>query len=149
MFASIDKDESLRKEHWNEIIGDRYIRMIMHDMSNLSIDQTELHRATFSQHYGRNCGKDGVFTQLCGWEGVIETFTGSVGDDDYVDKSKILEIQQKFAEGDPEFYGTVIPFLNVFDKGYQVLLDCYKHGGQLCWLPVFRKSDERYGRYST
>ena len=30
-----------------------------------------------------------------------------------------------------------------------MLLKCHKEGEQLCWQPVFRKSDERYGSYST
>ena len=29
------------------------------------------------------------------------------------------------------------------------MLECYKESEQLCWQPVFRKSDERYGTYST
>ena len=58
-------------------------------------------------------------------------------------------MQEQFAKNDPCVDGTVTPFLNVFDKGYRVLLECHKYGEQLCWQPVFRKSDERYGRYST
>ena len=151
-YATIDEDEALRKDSWNKVIKDTRARLIMHDMSNVPMDSpsaTELNRATFSEYYGGNCGKGGIFTQLCGWEGALEMYTGSIGDSDYVDKSGILKEQDKFANADPEKDGTVIPFTNVFDKGYRVTLACYEHGKQLCWQPVFRKSDERYGRYAT
>ena len=68
-FVSIDEDESLRKSHWNEKMSGKRIRMIMHDMTDVPIDQpgdSELNRATFSKYYGGNCGKGGIFTQLCG-----------------------------------------------------------------------------------
>ena len=151
MFVSIDEDESLRKSHWNEKMGGKRIRMIMHDMTDVPIDQpgdSELNRATFSKYYGGNCGKGGIFTQLCGWEGTLELFTGGIGDSEYVEKSRILQIQNKFATNDPERDGNIVPFLNVFEKGYRVLLECHKEGEQLCWQPVFRKSDERYSSRS-
>ena len=127
-YATIDEDEALRKDSWNKVIKDTRARLIMHDMSNVPMDSpsaTELNRATFSEYYGGNCGKGGIFTQLCGWEGALEMYTGSIGDSDYVDKSGILKEQDKFANADPEKDGTVISFTNVFDKGYRVTLACY------------------------
>lgn len=35
MFASIDEDENLHQEHWNKMMEDWRIRMIMHNMSNI------------------------------------------------------------------------------------------------------------------
>mmetsp|Transcript_28793 Transcript_28793/g.65886 ORF Transcript_28793/g.65886 Transcript_28793/m.65886 type:complete len:86 (-) Transcript_28793:362-619(-) len=85
MFAPIDEDESPRKAHWNEMMGGQRIRMIIHDMSNLPLDEPgepEFIRATFSKYYGGNCGKGGILTQLCCWEGTLELFTGGIGDSD-------------------------------------------------------------------
>lgn len=128
------------------------VRMIMHDMTNVPLTQpsdAELNRSLWNQYYNQCCGKGGIFTQLCGWEGTLELFVGNTGDSDYIKKTKILAKQEDFANKDKLDDGNVIPFLNVFDKGYRVLLDCYKHGEQLCWQPAFARSDERYGSYAT
>ncbi len=152
-FASLEEDEDLRKDHWNEMIdGDKRVRLIMHDMSNIPLPQPsepEFNRATYSKYYGGNCAKGGIFTQLCGWEGTLELFTGSIGDSEYITKSNILGEQQSFADNDQSRDGSMVPFTNTFDKGYRVLLECYEHGKQLCWQPVFARSDERYGSYGT
>ena len=152
-FASLEEDEDLRKNHWDEMIsGKSRVRIIMHDMSDVPLVQpsdAEFNRATYSKYYGGNCAKGGIFTQLCGWQGTLELFTGSIGDSDYVIQSNILLEQQLFMEGDKLRDGTVIPFTNVFDKGYRVILVCFKHGKQLCWQPVFARSDERYGSFGT
>ena len=58
-------------------------------------------------------------------------------------------MQQQFQEEDKDPDGEIIAFINIFDKGYRVLLDCRKNGKQLCWQPAFARSDERYGSYST
>ena len=62
---------------------------------------------------------------------------------------QLLIVQDDFAKKDMSQGKTVVPFINVFDKGYRVLLDCYKEGEQLCWQPAFARSDERYGTYAT
>ena len=52
--------------------------MIMHDMTDVPLphpSDAELNRATYSKYYGGNCGKGGIFTQPCGWEGTLELFT--------------------------------------------------------------------------
>ena len=126
-YATLDEDKTLRKYSRNKLIKDTRAWLIMHDMSNIPMDSPsaiELNRATFSEYYGGNCGKRGIFTQLCGWEGALELYTGSIGDSDYVDKSGILKEQEKFAH--------VVPFTNVFDKGIRLTLDCYEHRKQFC-----------------
>ena len=153
LFASIVEDEMIRKSHWKSMLKEgQRVRMIMHDMTNVPLTQpsdAELNRSLWNQYYNQCCGKGGIFTQLCGWEGTLELFVGNTGDSDYIKKTKILAIQEDFANKDKLDDGKVLPFLNVFDKGYRVLLDCYKHGEQLCWQPAFARSDERYGSYAT
>ena len=35
-------------------------------------------------YYCGNCGKVGIFTQPCGWEGTFELWNRSIGDSHYV-----------------------------------------------------------------
>ena len=155
MYASLDEDEALRSKHWNDMLrrsGNIRRRIVMHDMSDFPLDNpedAELNRALFSLYYGGSCGKGGIFTQFCGWQGTYDLFTGAVGDSEYVRLSKILETQQSFQEHDKALHEKVTPFINIFDKGYRVVLECREHGGQLCWQPAFARTDERYGSYAT
>ena len=155
IYASLEEDEKLRKSQWNDMVkrnGCKRLRLIMHDMSYLSLDNptdAELNMALYNDYYNGCCGKGGIFSQPCGWEGTHELFSGGVGDSDYIRQSKILEMQQQFQEEDKDPDGEIIAFINIFDKGYRVLLDCRKNGKQLCWQPAFARSDERYGSYST
>jgi len=52
------------------------VRMIMHDMTGVplphSSDAELINRATYNKYYGGNCGKGGIFTRPCGWEGTLE-----------------------------------------------------------------------------
>lgn len=61
----------------------------------------------------------------------------------------MLEHQEEYQNNDLLRDGTVIPFTNVYDKGYRVIVDCIRRGNQLCWQPVFARSDRRYGTFST
>ena len=47
--------------------------------------------------------------------------------------SGFLKDQEEFANSDLGYESEVVPFANVFDKGYIVILDCVKHGNQHCW----------------
>ena len=40
-------------------------------------------------------------------------------------------------------------FINIFGKGYRVLLECLRTRKHMCWQSAFARSDERYGSYST
>ena len=139
IYASLEEDEKLRKSQWNDMVkrnGSKRLRLIMHDMSDLSLDNptdAELNRALYNDYYNGCCGKGGIFSQPCGWEGTHELFSGGIGDSDYIRRSKILEMQQQFQEEDKDLDGEIISFINIFDKGYRVLLDCRKNGKQLCW----------------
>ena len=89
-FATIEGYAKLRQKHWNQMIeGDLLFRLIMHDMTNVPLDQpsdSETNRVTYSKYYNGNCGKGSIFTQLCGWDGTLELYTGGIGDSDYVRK---------------------------------------------------------------
>ena len=68
-FATLEEDTKLRKEHWNDMIENNLpLRLIIHDMTDVPLDapsDSETNRATFSKYYKGNCGKGGIFTQLC------------------------------------------------------------------------------------
>ena len=53
----------------------------------------------------------------------------------------ILEMQKLFAEAN---LSSDKSFLNIFDKGYHMLLEALKHG-QLCCQPDRSKGDEHFG----
>jgi len=40
--------------------------------------------------------------------------------------------------------GVIVPFTNVYDKGYRARAVCWRHGGQLTAQPVYGKSDQRF-----
>ena len=148
-FASLTEDELLRSEKWNDIISStqKRVRIIMHDMTNIPLPQpadADMNSATWNTYYNMCCAKGGVFTQLCGWEGTLELYIDATGDSDYIRKTKILEEQRDFMDADKQIDGSIVPFINVFDKGYRVLLDCFSQGRQLCWQPAFARSDQRY-----
>ena len=137
MFASHHEDKTLRKDYWENMFeGGNDCRVIMHDMTDVPLSQPsegELNRSLWNSYCNGCCGKGGIFTQLCGWEGTIELFSGGVGDSGYIRDSAILKMQEEFSKGDLTSDGIHIPFLNIFDKGYRVLLDCLRRGKQLCW----------------
>ena len=83
--------------------------------------------ATFGKYYNVNIAKGGVSTQLCGWERLLELYTGAVGDSNYIKAVKILELQENFAKHDITIGQDVIPFTNIFDKGYRLMLDYITH----------------------
>jgi hypothetical protein len=54
---------------------------MMWDMMNAPAFQftdLDLQRLTYSKYYGQCCFKGGVFTQLMGWQGVGDLWTGRV-----------------------------------------------------------------------
>jgi hypothetical protein len=58
------------------------------------------HAISYSQYYGENYFKGGVFTQLCGWQGVVDLWTGAVSGFDYNRRERYLEKQKQFQEKD-------------------------------------------------
>jgi hypothetical protein len=66
---------------------------------------------------------------------------GHSDDTRFIEDTKILEKQQLFAESDKS---STKPFLNVFDKGYQCVLEAKNHGGQFCLQPAFAESERQF-----
>eukprot|EP00579_Thalassiosira_antarctica_P019173 CAMPEP_0201954504 /NCGR_PEP_ID=MMETSP0904-20121228/2469_1 /ASSEMBLY_ACC=CAM_ASM_000553 /TAXON_ID=420261 /ORGANISM="Thalassiosira antarctica, Strain CCMP982" /LENGTH=162 /DNA_ID=CAMNT_0048498543 /DNA_START=443 /DNA_END=928 /DNA_ORIENTATION=- len=58
------------------------------------------HAISYSQYHGENYFKGGVFTQLCGWQGVVDLWTGAVSGFDYNRRERYLEKQKQFQEKD-------------------------------------------------
>ena len=44
---------------------------------------------------------------------------------------------------------TVIPFLNIYDKGYRAKMAAWQNGRQLVLQPDFKKSDKKFNRSQT
>ena len=63
-----------------------------------------------------------------------------------------LEEQMLFQEKDKVFVDgqdTVIPFLNIYDKGYHAKMAAWQNGRQLVLQPDFKKSDEKFNQSQT
>lgn len=101
-----------------------------------------------ASYYSCNCFKGGIGLQLGGWIHTHDLWTGCVRDTAYQGESDIFEIQKAFCELD-RVNGNVVPFTNVFDKGYRNRLQAWLVGNQLTLQPVFAKSDEKFRRNDT
>ena len=113
----------------------------MHDMTNVPLMKSadpEIQRSTHNRYYNMNCAKGGIFTQTCGWEGTLELFAGHIEDSPYVEKTRIFEAQEEFAAADL-VNNILLAFINIFDKGYRVLLQAQRAGKQLCFSPTSLK----------
>ena len=152
-FVSYEEDRLLRKPKWNS----RYEGMhpIMWDMTNVSayaFSSAHWQRLTYSQYYNENCFKSGVFCQTCGWMGVVDLWLGGVSDSDFNRREGYLEEQRLFQEKDKvvvDGQETVIPFLNIYDKGYCAKMAAWQNGRQLVLQPDFKKSDKKFNRSQT
>ena len=70
-----------------------------------------------------------------------------MSDTKYQEESGIFQMQKAFAEEDPVGPdGSVLPFTNIFDKGYRNRLAAWETGQQLTLQPEFAKSDQKFGR---
>jgi hypothetical protein len=127
----------------------------MWDMTNVSAYQftdSNLQRLTYSDYYGECCFKGGVFTQLMGWQGVADLWTGRITDTDYTKREGYLRRQREFQERDKvekDGVETVLPFLNVHDKGFRVNTAAWSEGCQQVLQPDFAKSDRRFSWIQT
>ena len=99
-------------------------------------------------YYGENCAKGGVFLQLCGWTGVETLWVGATSDSHYQEHTNIFKQQQAFAEQD-KVNGKIIPFTNMFDKGYRVNLPAWRAGRQRVLQPTFARSDRMFNAHDT
>ena len=122
----------------------------MWDMTNIpaySFSDADFQRLTFSDYYGENCFKGGVSVQLNGWMRAGALWPGRVSDSDYNRREGYLQRQQEFQESNlVEIDGKVdvLPFLNVYDKGYRARTVAWKTGRQGVLQPTFAPSDRRF-----
>jgi hypothetical protein len=152
-FASHEEDTALRcKEKWSQYNN---LRPIMWDMTNVPAYQftdSDLQRLTYSEYYSQCCFKGGVFTQLMGWQGVGDLWTGRITDTDYTKREGFLQAQRIFQENDKVIIDgeeKILPWLNIFDKGFRVNAAAWAEGEQLVLQPDFAKSDRRFSRLQT
>ena len=118
----------------------------MWDMTGIKADQfsgAQIQRDTYSKYYAGNCFKGGIFTQLCGWGGVHDLWGGNVSDSNYNEKAGYLDEQWEFQKTDL-VDGEVVPFTNIYDKGYRARAVCWRKGRQLTAQPIYAKSDQRF-----
>jgi hypothetical protein len=90
--------------------------------------------------------------QLMGWQGVGDLWTGRVTDTDYTKCEGFLQAQHAFQERDKvtiDGEERVLPFLNIFDKGFRVNMAAWAEGQQLVLQLYFAKSDRRFDRLQT
>ena len=88
----------------------------------------DMNCALHNVYYKMCCAKAGIATQLCNWIFGLPLVTGHCNSDQQIRFTKILQAQNLFAEND---LTSLEAFLNVFDKGYHMLLEAKKHG-QVC-----------------
>ena len=141
IYSLYEEDVKTRNAKW----GQNYLglRPIMWDMTNLpaySFSDADFQQFTYSECYGENCFKGGVSVQLNSWiqEGAL--WTGRVSDSDYNRREGYLQKQQEFQEIDlVEIDGKldVLPFLNVYDKGYRASTVAWKTRNQGVLQPTF------------
>jgi hypothetical protein len=106
----------------------------MHDMTNIQLpapSSGDLNHLLHTVYCNMCCTKAGVVAQLCNWIVGLPLVMGHCDDDQQIRFMKILEQQKEFTENDPTLDEA---FLNIFDKGYHLLLEA-KWQGQLCCQP--------------
>jgi len=117
-------DSELRKKKkWSRYDGTRPIMWDMTNVTTPAFSDASLQRITYSEYYGENCFKAGIFAQLCGWIGNEDLWGGGASDSDYNTHAGYLEDQEKFQQqdlvkDDDSDGGKVIKFVNVLDRGY-------------------------------
>jgi hypothetical protein len=140
-FVSYDEDCALRKPKWDLKYGERNgnkTRVIMWDMTGVKSYQfgaATVQQDTYSKYYASNCFKGGIFTQLCGWGGVHELWGGNVSDSNYNELAGYLDEQWEFQKKDL-VDGRIVPFTNIYDKGYRARGVCFRKGRQLVAQPI-------------
>lgn len=149
MYASYAEDCEMRRTKWNvKYVG---VRVVMWDMTNIpafGFTDADCNRITYSRYYNQNCFNGGVFAQLCGWIGTYDLWTGAVSDTDYNKRAGYLKIQKQYAENDL-VNSKLVPFTNIYDKGYRARCIAWKEGHQLVLQPEWAESDKRFNRQQT
>ena len=133
----------LMKHKWVDRYG--WKRIILWDNTNITIpapSDADTNRETYSAYYDENCAKGGVLAQFCGWIGTLELWAGAISDTDYLTTAGILKLQDEFSKKDNSLRN--LPFLNIMDKGYRILLAAWRAGKQLLLQPFYAKSDRKF-----
>lgn len=151
LFATYEEDVAMRsrKDRWKNKY--RGMRPIMWDMTNITaygFTDADLQRLTFNQYYGENCFKGGIFTQTSGWQGTYDLWMGAVSDSDYNRRAGYLQEQEEF-QNNNLVEGKVLPFLNIYDKGYRAKMAAWKNGKQQVLQPDWAESDRHFNRNQT
>jgi hypothetical protein len=123
MYSSYNEDETTRNGKWRQ----KYcgVQTIMWDMANIpafSFSDPDYQQFTYSEYYGENCCKGGMSVQLNGWIWAGSLWPGKVSDSDYNRQEGYLQWQKEFQDKDlVETDGNlvILPFLNIYGKGYQ------------------------------
>jgi DDE superfamily endonuclease len=148
-FVTFDEDISMRKDKWNDYYHGK--RIIMWDNTNINMcfkpSVFETQRSTYSQYYGGNVAKGGVFIQPCGWIGSHELWVGSISDSEYMIRSKVLQIQQTYLETYDNQHN--VPFTVILDKGYRITAAAWGVGNTFVLQPSFARSDFKFTGFET
>jgi hypothetical protein len=149
-YASVSEDAKLRKESWEGLFEEaKQFRIYMHDNTDVPLmkpSNPDEQRAFYSDYYGQCCAKGGVACQLCGYIRTFPLCTGGIGDQDYVEKTKIFEKQSTFTKQDKSAPNS--PALNIFDRGYRVILAALANGQQIL-QPDFAPCDGKFNANET
>ena len=145
MYATVDEDIKLRKaETWNERFPDmKQLRVYMHDNTDVPLTRPsdpDLQKALFSEYYGGCCGKGGVVLHTCGWIRTVPLYSGLIGDQYYLNKTKIFGKQKQYTDKD---VSTPDLGLNILDRGYRSIL-ATQLCGQKYFHPDFAQSDNKF-----
>ena len=144
-FVLYEEDACLGKEKWDKkYIGVRALIWDNTDIPFVFKPSTAMNqRITYSSYYNNNCGKGGFLEQLCGWLCTANLWVGATSNSFYQKETKLFHKQKLFAEQDL-LQGKYVPFTNIFDKGYRLILAAWKEGKQNVIQPVFAKSDRKF-----
>ena len=154
-YALYAEDVELRERKPKWKVKWKNSRPVCWDMTNIvayEFTDSNLQKITYSPYYGQNCFKGGVFTQFCGWQGTADLWTGGVSDTDYNKRAGYLQRQQEIQSKDVIQHQMqngmttmkIIPFLNIYDKGYRAKMAALKHGKQQVLQPDWADSDRRF-----
>ena len=139
----------MRRTKWN--VEYERVQPVMWDLTNIpafGCTDPECNRITYSRCYNQNCFKGGVFAQLCGWVGMYDSWTGAVSDTDYNKWAGYLKIQKQYAKNDM-VDSKLLPFTNIYNKGYRARCIAWKEGQQLVLQPEWAESDKQFNRQQT
>jgi hypothetical protein len=141
----LDEDKEIRNEKWNEKCDNK--RVIFWDTTNVALtfkpSASDSQRNTYSVYYSGNVAKGGIFIQPCGWMGGSELFVGAVSDTDYINKAKILEMQQSYLTTH-DINKSNITWTIICDRGFLITLSAFRCGGQMVIQPPYSKTELRF-----